>query len=196
MKKELFIYLLSLSFVFSSCTKQEDETETSEYSEYPKTYAFIEMQKVEDFTCYVGSDLAGKKLLTPLKTPKDIWGSRLEVNPDQIVLIDESKLEKRNEFSSIPYTYKLSHDSLYILNAAKVWDFAAELKLEKLIYHLGFERYTKATDGVWQSGIGQSVRLINYKNMFGSIFNSPIEMTNVKDTMAWCNVYYEYSQRK
>lgn len=57
MKKELFIYLLSLSFVFSSCSKQEDETETSEY---PKTYAFIEMQKVEDFTCYVGSDLGGK----------------------------------------------------------------------------------------------------------------------------------------
>lgn len=192
MEKNLLICMLFV-FLFWGC---HDKEELPEQPEYPILYTFDKILKVDDFNCYVGTPSGGKEISSLSMEPGDIWGNRMNANPVRIVLLNDSELELDNGYSSIKYKYRISNDSLYIKNAADIWSFATKLDSGKLTYHLGFEFYTKQKEIVWQSGIGQSIKLLNKDNMFGTIFNSPVEMVNEKDTLAWCNVYYIYNREE
>lgn len=190
MGKKLFIRVLLFGLILSACSKEEDKP--SGGLKYPMTFLANRIEKVADFKCYVGSPSGGKEISGTLLGPRELWEGRIDTNPIWITLMNETEMEQNNGISSRKYSYKLSSDSLFILNVTNGWDFVAKLSSGKMIYHLGFEFYTKSTDGVWQSGISQSVRLMEDKYMFGSIFDSPANMMNIKDTLAWCNIYYEY----
>lgn len=180
--------------------KPKPHTEQIDTFVYSKNYEFT------DINMYVGPN--GEKKLFDEVFAKKTWGENENFGQpyeDTIIIFAErDSMYRKDEFSLIRDMIKKQNDSLFIVyrDEEVAWSsFFAKIPDDKTLRQIhGYYQYRKdceiPREGVCGWGVESWPRKQTYENRFfkNGFFESPADMISPKDSVSWCNVYYEFKK--
>ena len=187
------INLVFLTLAMSSCSRNDDETQTI-VPEEKTSYNFIydNSYKVHDIVLYKGP--LGVKETPQESIIQNYWSSYSEPPYSKIELnLKNKSLQFHLGKNLINYQVELSNDSIYI-STNKVFVGILDKKNEKLELYKSFYYIIKELDdSSFFSKKTTELGITKYKDIFGiNTFYSPSAMTKENDEVFWANLSFTY----
>lgn len=198
MKLKINCLLFALwGILFYSCS---DDTEPDKPTVCPFTPILLEYQnkyEITDFKVYVGSPGGGRDISGEFSSPEKLWGERLTKynHPDTILFRSEDSISHLPHYVDVDdYKYEWHKDSLFAYNPyAEDWELYGFGDAISFEYAMSFYRMVLVDEHSYFGRIGQGHGVTDSEDYFHSNTIASIpEMTDVRDTIAWCNVRYIY----
>lgn len=198
--RKIYLLLSVLSVLFYSCSSDDDPMPVGpcpgrDFT--PITLTYQDRYEITDFKVYVGSPEGGRDISSEYSSPEEIWGERLTKynHPDTILFRSEDSISHLPHRVSVDdYAYEWRKDSLFAYNPyAEAWELYGFGNMISFEYAMSFHKMVLIDEYIYRASMGQSHGVTNSKDYFypNSVASIP-EMTNVRDTIAWCNVRYYY----
>lgn len=186
-----------LGVLFYSCSDDNEGHQPEVSLPYPITLKYQQKYEITDFKIYVGSPEGGRDISAEFNNPEKLWGERLTKynHPDTIVFRSKDSISHLPHYVEMDdYKYEWRKDSLFAygryVDAWGLFGFGNETSFE---YAMSFYKIGLVDEHGFFGTIGQTNGVTGSDDYFHSnTVDSPKEMTDIRDTIAWCNVRYIY----
>lgn len=188
------IMIVLIGYFFLSCENDiiHDESSVNEI------YVFDNNYVVKEFNLYLG----GYGLVKDLDEDKafEYWPNLNIPYSDTIIINKQinSLVLKSTLFDPVYYQIHIRNDSIFILRNDESYSFFSTFSNNKneLSGHLGFYIAQNLTGAFSYFLKGSDFELQSYNKRFykNGIFESPDDMIDKDDLVAWCNVYYTFKK--
>lgn len=206
MVKKIWMPLFALFAVcaaLSACNGgDEDEWDSPEPKpgpepepEYPRTFTRV-ADRVAEFKVYVGSPEGAVLMENHALTPEYFWRERMAIYPPERISFDDENIMSYPDKGWMPDRYRFSNDSLFRLLPHRdedEWEWSAKRTGGKMDFHVGYYFLLARSEMGVVGGIGQANEWVKPENKF---YDFPASFTDVRDTVAVCNIIYSYEPDK
>lgn len=186
------INLVFLTLAMSSCSRNDDQTETIVPEKTSYNFIYDNSYKVNEIVLYKGP--LGVKETPQESIIPNYWSSYSEPPYSKIELnLKNKSLQFHLGKNLINYQVELSNDSIYI-STDKVFVGILDKKNEKLELYKSFYYIIKELDdSSFFTRKTTELGITKYKDIFGNnTFESPSAMSKKNDEVFWANLSFIY----